>query len=72
MKRLELICDHCGKVGKGDDNHFSLPKGWYLLGFHCQTFLAPDEWRVTNHFCCTECLNLFMMHIFISKSEIKK
>jgi len=57
VKKEELICDYCGKVSKGDEHHFNLPKGWFVLGFHCQSFVAPEEWRVTHHFCSSECLN---------------
>lgn len=56
MKRLELICDNCDKVAKGDEYHFGLPKGWYIVGYHCQTYLAYDDWRVLGHFCSFGCL----------------
>ena len=54
--KQELICDYCGKIAKGEENHYSLPKGWYLLGYHSQTFLV-DDWRATHHFCSRDCLD---------------
>ena len=60
MKKQELVCDGCGKTAKGDEQHFKLPKGWYVMGFHAQSFVAPDDWRVTHHFCSSECLEKVM------------
>jgi len=60
MKKQELVCDGCGKTSEGDAQHFKLPKGWYVLGFHAQSFVAPDDWRVTHHFCSSECLDKVM------------
>ena len=60
MKREELVCDGCGLVETGDEIHFRLPKGWYVVGYHCQTFVAPDDWRVSHHFCSPECMNKIM------------
>lgn len=57
MKIVELMCDYCEKRAKGDDCHFNLPKGWFVLGFHSQSFVAADDWRVTHHFCSSECLD---------------
>ena len=57
MKIQELMCDHCGKRAKGDEYHYRLPKGWYILVYHCQTYLAWDDWRVMHHFCSWECLS---------------
>ena len=57
MRKLELICDYCGKAEKGDEHHYGLPKGWYVLGYHGQKFLAFDDWRVMYHFCSVECMN---------------
>ena len=57
MRRLELICDNCGKIAKGNEYHYGLPKGWYVVGYHCQTYLAYDDWRVMGHFCSWECLS---------------
>ncbi len=57
MKKLELICDNCGKTAKGDEHHYGLPKGWYVLGYHGQTYLAADDWRITCHFCCLKCMD---------------
>ncbi len=57
MERIELLCDHCGKTEKGDEHHYGLPKGWYILGYHCQSWCAPDDWRVKHHFCSWECLS---------------
>ena len=68
MKKQELICDYCGKVSKGDDHHFSLPAGWYVLGFHGQSFVAPDDWRVINHFCSSECFNSGVRVISLKES----
>ncbi len=56
MKKLELVCDTCGKAEKGDEHHYGLPKGWYVVGYHCQTFIAYDDWRVLGHFCTFACL----------------
>lgn len=60
MRRLELICDGCGKVAGGDESHFRLPKVWYIVGFHCQTFVGHDDWRVIYHFCSSECMDKVM------------
>lgn len=60
MRTLELTCDCCGKTEDGDDHHFALPKGWYLVGYHGQKFAAYDDWRVTHHFCSTECMDKIM------------
>lgn len=68
MKTLELVCDHCGKRAKGDEYHYGLPGGWYILGYHCQRYLAPDDWRVLNHFCSMECLKAEMV---ITGKELK-
>ena len=57
MKTLELTCDYCGKTEKGDESHFDLPKGWYLVGYHCQTYAGYDDWRVKFHFCSLNCMN---------------
>jgi len=57
MNKVELICDTCGKVEKGTESHFDLPKGWYVLGYHCQTFLGYDDWRIIHHFCSLKCMN---------------
>ena len=56
MRKLELICDYCGQTAKGDEIHWDLPQGWVVLGYHSQTFAGFDAWRVTNHFCSTECM----------------
>ncbi len=56
MRTLELTCDNCGKKAKGDEYHYGLPKGWYVLAYHCQSYLAHDDWRVTHHFCSLECM----------------
>jgi len=56
-RKLELTCDYCGKTAKGDEYHYGLPKGWYVLGFHCQSYLAYDDWRITHHFCSSECMD---------------
>lgn len=68
MRRLELTCDNCGKTEKGDEYHYGLPKGWYVLGFHCQSFVAHDDWRVTHHFCSAECMD---KAVHITKEEQK-
>ncbi len=60
MEKIELICDGCGKIAKGKENHFGLPKGWVVVGFHSQTFVGYDDWRVTHHFCSFECMNKIM------------
>jgi len=60
MRKLELICDSCGKTAKGDEEHCNLPEGWYIVGYHAQSFVAYDDWRVTHHFCSSECLNKVM------------
>jgi len=60
MKVEELVCDNCGKKAKGDEHHFRLPKGWSVVGFHSQSFVAYDDWRVTHHFCSAECMNTIM------------
>jgi len=57
MRKLELICDYCGKKAKGEEHHYGLPKGWVVLGFHSQTFIAYDDWRIIYHFCSSECMN---------------
>ena len=57
MLKRELICDYCGKVGVGDEHHFSLPGGWYVIGYHAQSFVAHDDWRITHHFCSFKCLD---------------
>ncbi len=56
MKIQELVCDHCGKHEKGGEYHYGLPKDWYVIGYHCQSYLACDDWRIMYHFCCFDCL----------------
>ena len=57
MKDVKLICDSCGEEDHGSENHFDLPLGWIVLGFHSQRFAAYDDWRVTHHFCSRECMD---------------
>lgn len=56
MRKLELTCDFCGKTENGDEYHYGLPKGWYILGYHCQRY-CYDDWRVTHHFCSLDCMD---------------
>lgn len=58
MKRQELICDNCGKTASGDEHHYNLPEGWFILGYHCRPYLAVDDWRVLGHFCSWDCMTL--------------
>jgi len=57
MKKQELICDYCGKVASGGEMEAELPKGWCILGYHCQRFACIDDWRITHHFCSQTCLD---------------
>lgn len=52
----EVICDYCGKREDGEEYHYGLPKGWYVLVYHSQSFVAVDDWRITHHFCSKECM----------------
>ena len=58
MARIEsrLRCDTCGKTAKGDEYHYGLPEGWHILGYHCQRYVACDDWRALKHFCSWECM----------------
>ena len=56
MRKLELTFDHCGEIEEGDEYHYRLPKGWYSLGYHCQTYLSYDDWRILHPFYSWECL----------------
>jgi hypothetical protein len=51
-----LKCDNCGKIKEGDEYHYGLPKGWYIVGYHCQRYAAYDDWRALKHFCSWECM----------------
>lgn len=57
MRRKDLTCDCCGKTEEGDEHHYGLPAGWYVVGYHGQRFLAYDDWRVTHHFCSLDCMD---------------
>ena len=52
-----LVCDNCGKIVDGEGMPVRLPKGWCVLGYHKQSFAAYDDWRITHHFCSSECLD---------------
>lgn len=69
MRKVELVCDYCGKVEPGGEEHFNLPKGWCVLGFHCQRFLAVDDWRITHHFCSQKCIDAAVK--IDAKKEVK-
>ncbi len=56
MRREDWVCDYCGKSEKGGEHHYGLPKGWYLLGYHGQSYLAYDDWRAPHQFCSLDCL----------------
>lgn len=53
----DLKCDCCGITAHGKEYHYGLPRGWYIVGYHCQSYLAYDDWRVMYHFCSGECLD---------------
>ena len=69
MRKQEIICDGCGKTAKGDEHHFALPKGWFVVGFHSQTFVAYDDWRVIHHFCSSECMDKVMNVTLLKKGK---
>ena len=53
----QLICDNYGKTENGEPTYFRLPEGWYLLVYQCRSFAGYDDWRVTHHFCSSECMD---------------
>jgi hypothetical protein len=50
----ELVCDNCGTHAEWTGYH--LPKGWYVLAYHCEDYLAYDDWRPVMHFCSWGCM----------------